>query len=226
MRKILAVSLLLVGIVVFSGCTKDNIQLPNPAAVKCEEDGYIYEIREHENGGQYGVCIFDDGSECNGWAYFRGECGLDFECKEDDHCVPAQCCHPTSCVPRSQAPNCEGIDCTMECRGETMDCGQGSCVCVNGKCKVEWHTPDERYCETTDPKYCEEDDNCICTTSICFLGNKEYYNKCVLTQEEGMLIGCPDMCGFGPYEIDFRYLCESNQCIVASFNRTTGERLG
>ena len=51
-----------------------STQLANPAAVYCSEQGTEYEIREHEDGGQYGVCIFDDGSECDAWDFFRGEC--------------------------------------------------------------------------------------------------------------------------------------------------------
>jgi putative hemolysin len=51
-----------------------STQLANPAAVYCIEQGGVHEIREHDDGGQYGVCIFDDGSECDAWAYFRGEC--------------------------------------------------------------------------------------------------------------------------------------------------------
>ena len=51
-----------------------STQLANPASVYCGEQGGQLEIREHEDGGQYGVCIFDDGSECEEWAYFRGEC--------------------------------------------------------------------------------------------------------------------------------------------------------
>jgi hypothetical protein len=51
-----------------------NANMANPASVYCEEQGYQLEMREDENG-QYGVCIFPDGSECDEWAYFRGECG-------------------------------------------------------------------------------------------------------------------------------------------------------
>lgn len=51
-----------------------TIGMPNPAAVYCEEQGYAVEIRTDENGGQYGVCVFPDGSECDEWAYYRGEC--------------------------------------------------------------------------------------------------------------------------------------------------------
>lgn len=51
-----------------------STQLANPAAVYCSEQSATYEIRDHEDGGQYGVCIFDDGSECDAWDFFRGEC--------------------------------------------------------------------------------------------------------------------------------------------------------
>jgi len=49
--------------------------LPNPASVYCEEQGNRVEIRTAPDGSQFGVCIFPDGSECDEWAYFRGECG-------------------------------------------------------------------------------------------------------------------------------------------------------
>ncbi|MCD6547720.1 MAG: hypothetical protein J7K22_04175 [Nanoarchaeota archaeon] len=59
-----------------------------------------------------------------------------FECYVDEDCVPAQCCHATSCVPKEKAPNCENVFCTMECRNGTMDCGKGYCKCENGFCKA------------------------------------------------------------------------------------------
>lgn len=49
------------------------IGLPNPASVFCTDQGYELEIRE-EAAGQAGYCIFPDGSECEEWAFFRGEC--------------------------------------------------------------------------------------------------------------------------------------------------------
>ena len=48
--------------------------LPNPASAYCEEQGGQVEIRTDAGGGQYGVCIFADGSECDEWAFYRGEC--------------------------------------------------------------------------------------------------------------------------------------------------------
>jgi putative hemolysin len=46
----------------------------NPASVYCEEQGYKSEIRTAADGSQSGACIFPDGSECDEWAFFRGEC--------------------------------------------------------------------------------------------------------------------------------------------------------
>ena len=56
--------------------TGDESGLPNPSAVYCEECGGTYEIREDPDGGQYGVCVFPDGSECPGWDFYNGDCQL------------------------------------------------------------------------------------------------------------------------------------------------------
>jgi putative hemolysin len=48
--------------------------LPNPASAYCEQQGYSLEIRTAYDGSQSGVCTFPDGSECDEWAYYRGEC--------------------------------------------------------------------------------------------------------------------------------------------------------
>ena len=49
--------------------------MPNPASVYCEQNGNKLEIRTAADGSQSGVCVFPDGSTCDEWAYFRGECG-------------------------------------------------------------------------------------------------------------------------------------------------------
>ena len=51
-----------------------NTTIANPAAVFCEENGGISEIRTAPDGSQSGACVFPNGSECDEWAYFRGEC--------------------------------------------------------------------------------------------------------------------------------------------------------
>jgi len=52
-----------------------SIGMANPASVYCTEQGYSLEMRTDATGGQYGVCVFPDGDECEEWTFFRGECG-------------------------------------------------------------------------------------------------------------------------------------------------------
>ena len=50
--------------------------LANPASVYCLEQGGTLDMRE-ESAGTVGYCRFADGSECEEWAFFRGECPAD-----------------------------------------------------------------------------------------------------------------------------------------------------
>ncbi len=69
-----ALAFIVVAYFAFSTSPQQNSGLANPAAVYCEDQGNVYEIRTDSKGGQYGVCVFSDGTECLGWPYFRGEC--------------------------------------------------------------------------------------------------------------------------------------------------------
>jgi hypothetical protein len=55
-------------------------------------------------------------------------------CTQDSDCVPAQCCHPTSCINKTYKEVCTVL-CTQSCEGP-IDCGAGHCGCVNGTCGV------------------------------------------------------------------------------------------
>ena len=50
--------------------------MPNPASVYCTQNGNKLEIRTVADGSQNGICVFPDGTTCDEWAHFRGECGL------------------------------------------------------------------------------------------------------------------------------------------------------
>ena len=84
-RMIVALILLLA----LTACTASQIQppkptatstppvnMPNPASVYCEQHGNKLEIHTAADGSQSGACVFPDGSTCDEWAYFRGECGF------------------------------------------------------------------------------------------------------------------------------------------------------
>ncbi len=110
--------------------------IANPASVYCQKQGGKLEIRKDINGGQYGVCIFTDESECEEWAFFRGECGEDKindclkhggycaqECKEGDGVVYLKGCSSghVCCMAKEPPAGCKDL------------CGDGICqevVCL------------------------------------------------------------------------------------------------
>jgi len=85
MRRIFALIFILV---VLTACSAEQTQavtdnpatnvpdagLPNPASVYCEENGNKLEIHTADDGSQTGVCVFPDGSTCDEWDYYQGEC--------------------------------------------------------------------------------------------------------------------------------------------------------
>ena len=52
----------------------EPVGLPNPASQNCLDQGGTLTMMEHGDGGQYGVCFFEDNRQCEEWALFRGEC--------------------------------------------------------------------------------------------------------------------------------------------------------
>ncbi len=48
--------------------------MANPASVYCTDNGGALDIRTADDGSQTGFCVFADGSECEEWAFMRGEC--------------------------------------------------------------------------------------------------------------------------------------------------------
>jgi len=89
---------------------ENGAQLANPASVYCEEQGGELEIRDFESG-QVGFCRFDDGSECEEWAFYRGECKMSERyCK--DLCGDGEC----------QEVVCLGTDCP--CAETKQSCPQ------------------------------------------------------------------------------------------------------
>jgi putative hemolysin len=48
--------------------------IANPASENCIKQGGTLSIKERGDGGQYGICFFEDNRQCEEWAMFRGEC--------------------------------------------------------------------------------------------------------------------------------------------------------
>ncbi|MDD4607479.1 MAG: DUF333 domain-containing protein [Patescibacteria group bacterium] len=51
----------------------EKVELANPASVYCKEQGGTLEIRDTDEG-QVGYCLFEDGSECEEWAFYHEKC--------------------------------------------------------------------------------------------------------------------------------------------------------
>jgi hypothetical protein len=48
--------------------------LPNPASQNCIDKGGTLTIEKRGDGGEFGVCTFEDNLQCEEWAMMRGEC--------------------------------------------------------------------------------------------------------------------------------------------------------
>ena len=46
----------------------------DPAAQYCINQGGTNTTQTRGDGGEYGVCVFDDNRQCDAWAMYRGEC--------------------------------------------------------------------------------------------------------------------------------------------------------
>ena len=79
-RKTLLISIVLICLMVLTACSPASTRptpqakMPNPASMHCEQNGGKLDLRQDSAGGVTGVCVFPNGSECEEWAYFRGEC--------------------------------------------------------------------------------------------------------------------------------------------------------
>jgi len=51
-------------------------QLANPASTNCVQAGGQLVINKRGDGGEYGLCYFDDNRACEEWALLRGDCPI------------------------------------------------------------------------------------------------------------------------------------------------------
>ena len=54
--------------------TPTSSQSANPASENCVKQGGTVSIQTRGDGGQYGVCMFEDNKQCEEWAMLRGDC--------------------------------------------------------------------------------------------------------------------------------------------------------
>ena len=85
MKKIPINRLLLISMILslaLGACTQAKPETPsqgsskiaNPASEYCVEQGGELSIQKRSDGGEYGVCIFEENRQCEEWAMMRGDC--------------------------------------------------------------------------------------------------------------------------------------------------------
>jgi putative hemolysin len=107
-------------------------QLANPASVNCTKQGGQLVIQKRGDGGEYGLCLFEDNRQCEEWALLNGNCPVG-GFKVTGYVTPAaQYCVITggtyTITGNSGAPNETGT-CAFK-NGKTCDAGDY----YNGKC--------------------------------------------------------------------------------------------
>ncbi len=101
--------------------------MPNPASVFCADNGGTVDIRKDAQGGEYGMCVFADGSECDEWAFFRGECKPGQPAGEQN----AGMANPASVF-------CGENGGTLDIRKDAQDNEYGVCTFADGSECDEW----------------------------------------------------------------------------------------
>jgi len=116
---------LIITMLLLVGC-KFNADTPNPASIYCEENGGTLEIREDDTGGQVGYCVFPDGSECEEWSFFRGDCN------------PSDSLNGATGLPNPASVYCEENGGTLDIREDDTGGQVGYCVFPDGSECEEW----------------------------------------------------------------------------------------
>jgi putative hemolysin len=92
--------------------------IANPASVNCEKQGGKLTIEKRGDGGEFGVCWFEDALQCEEWALMRSEC-------------PAGGIKVTGYGPQGRYCAITGGQYTMT--GGDMTNEKGTCAFKNGK---------------------------------------------------------------------------------------------
>lgn len=61
-------------VIIRLGISPTSTQLANPASQNCASKGGTLSIKKRADGGEYGLCMFEDNMACEEWALFRGQC--------------------------------------------------------------------------------------------------------------------------------------------------------
>lgn len=58
--------------------SSNPVKIGNPAAIYCQQMGYTYQTLPDGEGGESGICVMPDMTECAAWDFLSGQCGAQF----------------------------------------------------------------------------------------------------------------------------------------------------
>jgi putative hemolysin len=134
-------------------------EIANPASTNCIEENGELRIITESNGGQYGICVFDDGSYCEEWALFREECvkgKQKLECNEyalneswKEKCNTCTCTETGIACTEMACPEtyCNTI---KDCDGLPHILCVGEWECNNNNCEFNCSSNKTGFCETAN----------------------------------------------------------------------------
>lgn len=210
-------TILFLVLVLSLGCSKPEVNpgssgLANPASQYCEKQGYKLEIAKDSEGNEYGICKFSDGTECDEWAYYRGECKPGE--KTTDRPVAESCDASIPCsegyecvkLPDKDSPKCIKPEVLQS--PEYKDCIALESYPLQIKC------PDK--ISQVDAYACNEDSDCLikdvhnCCGYYPRCVNKDYEPDIEAVKKECAGKGMASVCGF-PEITSCK--CVNNKCI-------------
>lgn len=142
------------------GDAPDACGCANPAWLNCEAHGGTDRIVDGL-GGQFGVCRFADGSECEEWAFYRGECQPgDCLTWSPPTATSAALCAPVRCsVAPLKAPTDAGDQAL--CQVPRVSCSGADDVILQSQCHLPPSPAPAGACCDTRPAACAPTD-CDC----------------------------------------------------------------
>jgi hypothetical protein len=106
--------------------TIGTTQMANPASVNCATQGGNLVIQKRGDGGEYGLCYFEENRACEEWALLRGDCPLGgrkttgFDTIDQNYC--AWLGGETFAMPQSVCTLKNGVKCP------TIELYNGTCL--------------------------------------------------------------------------------------------------
>jgi hypothetical protein len=193
MKKIILSSIFISAFILL-GSVYQASALANPASVKCNLDGGISVIQKDANGGEYSNCKFPDGSVCEEWAYYRGECSPKKPLTLDQ--LSTSCTSAfDGCNNCFRASGGQWACTMMACMGE-----QKSATCKNTGSDTDTKKPTictKEYAPVCgQPKMPECKDGMICAQVMP--AQKTYGNKCMM-QADGASFVSEGACNTSTY---------------------------